>query len=133
VDGKWSITARRGDFSIESTPLRIPWINHDNTSARNKAARQSKITHMHLLDKKDLREMICNDEIFPVFDLTEKEKQVLIMHVVRGCTFRLIAYVMNLSHQRVFQVYTNALRKIKKQTLDILRQHHQSSRQKDLA
>jgi DNA-directed RNA polymerase specialized sigma subunit len=80
---------------------------------------------MCFFDKNDLRAWILDEEIFSLFKLLEREKQILHMHLVKGFTFEFIGGILRISRQRVHQLYANGVTKIKNQTADMLREYKQ--------
>jgi DNA-directed RNA polymerase sigma subunit (sigma70/sigma32) len=70
---------------------------------------------MCFLDDDDLRELLCDPDIFPLFKLTEDEQHVLVMHFLKGFTFEITGSVVGFSRQRAHQLYKRTRQKIKKQ------------------
>lgn len=77
---------------------------------------------MCFLNNDDLRELLCDPDIFPLFKLSEKEQHVLVMHLVKGYTFEITGTVIGTSRQRAQQLYKRTRAKIKKQLPAILKQ-----------
>jgi DNA-directed RNA polymerase specialized sigma subunit len=76
---------------------------------------------MCFLNDDDLRDLVCDPEIFPLFELSEREEKVLIMHLVKGFTFEITGSVIGTTRQRAQQIYKRTREKIKKQLLGILK------------
>jgi DNA-directed RNA polymerase specialized sigma subunit len=77
---------------------------------------------MCFLNDDDLRELLCDPEIFPLFKLSEKEQHILVMRLVKGYTFQFTGSVIGTTRQRAQYLYKRTRGKIKKQLPAILKQ-----------
>lgn len=76
---------------------------------------------MYLFDKQDLRNLVCDDELFPLFKLLKRERDVVFLHVYRRFTFKRIGAMQKTSRQRAHQLYGRSLYKMRMQMLEVLR------------
>jgi hypothetical protein len=86
---------------------------------------------MHLFDKNDLRKLICNKEIFSLFNLMERERKILIGHVVNGVTFNILGKLLgDITPQRAHEIYKRALKKMQAQIVGILLDYKKNSQRR---
>jgi DNA-directed RNA polymerase sigma subunit (sigma70/sigma32) len=76
---------------------------------------------MCFLSDDDLRDLLCDPEIFPLFNLSKREQKVLIMHLVKGHTFKITGTVIDTSRQRAEQIYKSTKQKMKDQLPELLK------------
>ena len=74
---------------------------------------------MCLFDEDDLYDINRYKELFARFNLLERERKILTLHILKSLKFELIAGVERVFFQRVYQVYKRSLKKMKKQMVCI--------------
>jgi hypothetical protein len=77
---------------------------------------------MCLFTEDDLYDIIKDKELFARFNLREREEKILKLHIVKGFKFGTIAGIEKVSVARVHKLYTVAIKKMRKQLLEILKE-----------
>ena len=76
---------------------------------------------MHLFNDHDLYKMISDEEIFSIFSLTDKQRHVIRLRVLRGLSFKLIGEQMQVTSQAAHHLYAKSLKKMRKQIIGVLK------------
>ena len=78
---------------------------------------------MHLFNDHDLYKLISDEEVFSIFSLTDKQRHVVRLRVLRGLSFKLIGEQMQVTSQAAHHLYAKSLKKMRKQIIGILKSY----------
>jgi hypothetical protein len=77
---------------------------------------------MCILNEDDLFHLIKDKEILARFGLTERQEKVVKLHILKGFTFEIISGIEKCRVSRVHDIYTDAIKKIRKQLLKMIKE-----------
>jgi hypothetical protein len=77
---------------------------------------------MCILDEDDLYDLIKDKEFFDRFKLTERQRKIVMLHILKGFTFEIISGIEKRSITAVHDVYGDAIEKIGKQMKKMLKE-----------